>query len=241
MTVPEIFQRPDDDDELDLSNITTVSVCKQQNGQWFSIPMKYDIEQIDSVEKLHALLGPGLFDLIGRDDRTRRIVRRQKVQIPGVPWKNWDGDTDPTPIGVNHAPPAQQVSPDTGLMVAMVQLMGQQMNATNQMVLAMMNMQNKNADTHVQSMGQMFTAFGEAQSKLLERVMNHSATGDPQNAFLKGVETAAEMQRGIREVSEPAEPEDATGEMTKLVEAVGKGIDVFQKVKGMAQGEAPQS
>jgi hypothetical protein len=236
MNVPEIFQRPDDDDELDLSNITTVSVCKQVAGSWTSIPMKYDIEQIDTTEKLYALLGPGLFDLIGRDDRTRRIVRRQKVQLPGIPWKNWDGPDDDKPPAqapfVQHAP-APAGGSDTGVLVAVIQLMGQQMQMTSQMVMAMLQTNASNSDKHVASMAQMFTSFGTSQSALLERVMAHGQAGDPQNAFLKGVETAAEIQRGAREAAEPETQEES---ISSMVEGIAKGVEVFTKVKGLATG-----
>jgi hypothetical protein len=241
MNVPEIFQRPDDDDALDLSNITTVSVCKQVAGSWTSIPMKYDIEQIDTTEKLYALLGPGLFDIIGRDDRTRRIVRRQKVQLPGIPWKNWNEPDEERAAAapVFHAQPMQQQSggTDATLLVAMIQLMGQQMQSTSQMMMTVMQMQGTNSDKHTQSMAQMFTAFGAAQSSLLEKVMARGEGSDPQNAFLRGVETAAEIQRGAREASEP---EQTSGEgIGEILDAVSKGVETFAKVKGLANtGEA---
>ncbi len=237
MNVPEIFQRPDDDDELDLSNITTVSVCKQVAGSWASIPMKYDIEQIDTTEKLYALLGPGLFDLIGRDDRTRRIVRRQKVQLPGVPWKNWDGPEEERAAPVFHAQqmPQAQANGDTGLMVAVIQLMGQQMQSTSQMVMAMLQMNGQNSDKHVQAMANMFTSFGSAQSSLLEKVMGKADGSDPQNAFLRGVEMAADIQRGANEAHESAAPEQGIGE---ILDAVSKGVETYAKVKGLAGGEA---
>jgi hypothetical protein len=236
VTTPEIFQLPDDDDETDLGNITAVSVRKQANGTWFSVPMKYDIDSLDTTEKLFAMLGPGLFELVGRDDRTRQIVRRVKVNLPGVPWVSWDKPSAHEPPETRQAPPPMhQAAPggDSGLMVAVVQLMGQQMQATSQMVMAMLQMNASNSDKHVQSMGQLFTAFGNQQSSLLERAMQQGAGADPQTAFLRGVETAAEIQRGAREGNETPEPGNELGEM---VDAVAKGVDMFAKVKGLATG-----
>lgn len=238
MIIPEIFQQDDDDTTAKkaLATIDTVNVCRFVNGTRESIPRKYAITELANLEQLYAELGAGSYELFGRDQKSQ-IVKRVKVVVANPP---------------GYVPPQQPIQPmqlqqpvqvqggggDNQVLVAIISLMGQQMNMTGQMMSTMMQMNGTNSREHVQAMGQMFNGFATAQTSLLEKVMSQSGGKDPQDAFLKGIETATELRRGMAEEN-AGSSDDSGGGLAETVQAVAQGIGLAQSVGlipgGMAQ------
>jgi hypothetical protein len=224
MAVPELFQQDDDKPTLDLG-IEVVNVRKAIEGRWTSIPRQYTILEMSTEVQLFNELGPGSYELIGRNQKGQ-IVRRPKLVLAPPP-----GWAPPTPVQSQQQPvaqaPIQAMGGDTQLTVAIIQLMGQQMQMTAQMVTGMMTMNGQNANAHVQAMGQMFTNFANAQSSLLDKVMAKTSGADPQDLFLKGVETAADIQRGANDAKGDG---DSGGSLAETVAAVAQGVQLAQSV-----------
>lgn len=233
MSVPELFQLDEDKPTLDLG-IEVVNVRKCIDGRWTSIPRQYDVGSMSTEVQLFNELGPGSYELIGRNQKGQ-IVRRPKITIAPPPgWVPPAPPAAPPPVG---APvPTMGGSPDNQILVAIIGLMGQNMAATSQMVTAMLQMNGQNSREHVAAMGQMFNGFATAQTSLLERVMANAGGKDPQDAFLKGVETAAEIRRGADE-SRNGEQSEGAG-LVETVQAVAQGVDLAQKM-GILPGATP--
>jgi hypothetical protein len=240
LEIPELFQSDDDDKAMQtkLRSIEMVSVRQFVQGQANSIPRKYAITEMNTVEQLFAELGAGSFEVIGRD-QSRQIVRRMKHVVAPPP-----GYVPP------HAPPEPptfqpqpvQVSGGSGdnqVLIAIIQLMGSQMQMTAQMVTGMLQMNGQNSREHVQAMGQMFSGFSTAQTSLLEKVMAGSAGKDPQDAFLKGIEAATEIRRGIDDANKG--DGDDSSSITETISAVAQGVQLAQSLGVLPGGNGVPS
>jgi hypothetical protein len=228
LETPELFQSDDDDAKMKakLLTIEMVSVRQFVQGQGTSIPRKYAITELNTVEQLFAELGAGSFEVIGRD-QARQIVRRVKhVVAPPPGYVAPRVEPDPIPFHVQQSAPSG--SGDNQVLIAIIQLMGSQMQMTAQMVTGMLQMNGQNSREHVQAMGQMFSGFSTAQTSLLEKVMSKSGDNDPTNTFLKGVEMAAEIRRGAQEAN--TEPEETGGSIAETIQAVAQGVQLAQNL-----------
>jgi hypothetical protein len=227
LETPELFQSDDDDAKMraKLLTIEMVSVRQFVQGQGTSIPRKYAITEMNTIEQLFGELGAGSFEVIGRD-QARQIVRRVKhVVAPPPGYVAPPVVPEPVPFHVQQ-PAATGGSGDNQVLIAIIQLMGSQMQMTAQMVTGMLQMNGQNSREHVQAMGSMFNGFATAQTGLLKEVMARAGSDDPQGAFLKGIETATEIRRGIDDQNKG--DADDSSSITETISAVAQGVQLAQ-------------
>lgn len=240
-----MFQRDDDDEPEVIEQIAYVNVRKSNRGTWEAIPQQYTVDEMATEEQLYEQLGPGTYELIGRDERNARILRRVRVTLGVKP-----GDTRHAEPAIAQQPVAQAVSgeglggSDRMFMAMMqmqqqqtqliVQMTSQQTQALMTMVTAMMQTTNTNADKQTQQMGAMFAQFGQAQTALFQSFLAQAGSGSPQNQFLEGVKTAIELQNGIRDEKTAGGEGESVAE---VMNAVANGAKAFLDVKAAVGGE----
>jgi hypothetical protein len=236
-----LFQKEDYEpgEEEKLASIEYVNVRQSIDGIWSSIVRQFTIDELSTVEQLHAALGPGSFELLARNGKNSRIIAKPRVVVAPEPGESPRGRFAvgaPAPAAA-PAIPAVDNSSDR-LLMFMVQMSQQQAQQNATMMQGMMTMitgvltaGNANSDKYTQQMAQMFTSFGTQQTALLQSVMNRGQATDPQEMLLKGIELANDLRAGANE----AKAEVSLGsEMQETMGMIAQGVDLYNKVKGPA-------
>jgi hypothetical protein len=238
MTVPLIFQRDEDDGEQleALEQIAYVNIRRCNKGTWESVPRQYSVLDMGTEEQLYEAMGPGQYELIARDERNARIIRRQKVNIARPP-----GYVDPVPTGTPVQPvaPMPEAGGSDRMFMAMMQMMqqqnavmmqsqAQQTQALIALITAVMQTTTQGSDKQVQQMAQMFAQFGQSQGTLLQAVLQQAGSNSPQATFLEGIKTAIELRQGMTDEKDGGNGTEGFGE---LMQAVQQGAQAFVSVK----------
>lgn len=244
--IAELFQKEEysEGEEEKLASIEYVNVRQSIDGIWSSIPQQFTIDEIGTVEQLHAALGPGNYELLARNGRNSRLIAKPRVVVAPGPGESPRGRRTSV---TEQASTVQAPAVDNGadrLLMFMVQMSQQQAQQNATMMQGMMTMitgvltaGNANSDKYTQQMAQMFTSFGTQQTALLQSVMQRGQASDPQEVFLKAVETVNELRAGAAD--EKNNQQSGASELQETLAAVSQGLDLYGKVKGIGQAVAP--
>lgn len=238
--IAELFQKEDYEagEEERLASIEYVNVRQSIDGVWSSIPQQFTIDELGTIEQLHAALGPGSYELFARNGRNSRLIAKPRVVVAPGPGESVRARRGQEPM--QPLPPSAETGSDR-LLMFMVQMSQQQAQQNAAMMQAMMGMitgvltaGNANSDKYTQQMAQMFTSFGTQQTSLLQSVMQRGQSSDPQEMFLKGIETASELRRGADEARVDV---STTDELQQTMGMIAQGVDLYGKLKGGAPPE----
>lgn len=244
--IAELFQKEDYEpgEEERLASIEYVNVRQSIDGVWSSIPQQFTIDELGTVEQLHAALGPGSYELFARNGKNSRIIAKPRVTVAPGPGESARGRrAGPEPVAP-VAMPADSSGSDR-LLMFMTQQMNQQAQQSAMMMQGMMTMitgvltaGRADSDKYTQQMAQMFTAFGTQQTQLLQSVMQHGQSSDPQAVFLKAIETVNDLRAGAEEARGE---QSSSSELQDTIGMIAQGVDLYTKVKSVESNQTPAS
>lgn len=244
--IAELFQKEDysEGEEERLASIEYVNVRQSIDGVWSSIPQQFTIDELGTVEQLHAALGPGSYELLARNGRNSRLMAKPRVVVAPGPGESPRGRRSSVTEQVSNVQMPVAEDKSDRFMVMMMQMMQAQSQQAQTMMTGMMTMitgvltaGRADSDKYTQQMAQMFTSFGTQQTSLLQSVMQRGQASDPQEVFLRAVETVNELRAGAAE--EKTNQQSGASELQETLAAVSQGLDLYGKVKGIGQAVAP--
>jgi hypothetical protein len=197
-----------------------VSIHVQRNGETF--PAKFAPEQLTDLEQLAASWGGGRYTLIARDER--RITAQATYVIPGkskpfIPEGDLEASVPAAPIIPHGGSDAMAILTFVSQQQAQsMQMMLQMSQHQSEMMMAMMKQQSDAQLSHQRELAQMHERASARDAQMFAAVLGRANQGDPQDLFLRGVETA----RGLLSSGEEGE-----GETAELVSSIVQGIGAF--------------
>lgn len=247
----QLFVRDDDSNkELgELLKIDKIAIRRNNRGTWESIPQAYNTAECASEEQLYAIVGPGLYELIGRAE-SGQIVRKTRLTLADM------GDGPSEPEQTAPQAPAAVVDPN-----AMVMAGG---SPVERMMMMMMMQSREQAQQQAQQSAQQFTAMiqlnsqqtqamtgllgavlsakneGGITAELLGKLLETRNSSDPQTAFLQGVQTVADLNAGKKTAD--AEAEKGGNSLEETMKVIGQCFEMYQAFtsQGMPNAEAQQ-
>jgi hypothetical protein len=218
----ELFER-DDDGKAELALLDTielVNVRRCETGRWESVARQYEISELSTVVQVFHQLGGGSFEFIGRNQKGQ-IIRRAKHVIAPPPGHQ-TATAQPEQVQAQPVQVQMQAGPSSFEQQMMLMMMKQ----SSEMTMAMVQLASSNADKHVSTMTQLFASMNQNTAAMLDRLMAGSNGRDPENLFLKGVETMNELRRGAN-----GEPDNDSGSSaSELLTTVGQGVQLAQSM-----------
>jgi hypothetical protein len=88
-----------------LRTVRTITIRKNKNGQWVTLAIRLNPDEIESEEQLARIVGAGYFEVIGLDE-SNRIAAKQRISFEETPGITPEND-DETQEGENKRERAQ--------------------------------------------------------------------------------------------------------------------------------------
>lgn len=216
---PLFPQREDEDEDSSPPEIVTIHIRRYERGQMQTAPVSYAPQDLQGLTDVYEQYGGGTYEFIARDSQCR-ISRRHRETIAGpsrplVPPETAGAGVELTKLAAASGPAEAAAGTTAGLLAAigvlgplvLEWLKAQQLAAVegakrhNELMLALLNKGSESSQTHVQSMQGLYSSVLEAMAKMTQG----GGGGATSEAFMKGVEFAADIQAGAAEAGEEDE------------------------------------
>lgn len=239
-----LFPCNSDDDDVDIGFI---HVVRHEGGNQVWCPHLFGADELTDLDQVHALFGGGNYELVARGTDKGGFVARRRVSLPGAARPLVvDGGAGQVTQSATVSPPVPQAPGDSGLMGVLFQTMATQAQASQQLLLAMLQQQSqmmtavmaRDADAsknHIQTMQQLHDRSMQQHAELM-RVMVEASRGNSSSAK-ELVEVLKEgIDLGRTSKATPDGDEEDGDELTDLVETAAQ---VMQGLNGTAPPAAP--
>jgi hypothetical protein len=236
---------PERDGDLAPPEICTIHVSRYERGRMRFAPMKFGPGDLNDLTDIYEIFGGGVYELIAKDSRNR-ISRKERVEIAGpsrplVPTDDESQTGIPAPAmpetsgaRVTDYTRAGMSEPMLALMVQMMQQMHEsnvnQQQANTQILVALLNRGQDSSKDYVQAMGSLQGQFMQALANA------QGGGGGGVDAFLKGVEMAADIRAGA---AEAAGGDDST--IRDIIQGVQMALQMQQTTPTAAVAPTGQS
>lgn len=214
-----------------------IHVTRFEGGGQKWAPRLFAASELADLEALADAFGGGSYELVARSHDRRTITARRRYQLSGRPLPLDGGPVEDRAPAV--AMPAPSGTSDA-LLIAMMQMMGQQQQATTQLMVAMLTKADQTSKEHTQSMTALHDRFAQSQAALFAKVLEASSAGGGAggggvDGFMRGIEFAQEMAAGAAEAH--AEGDDGGSDLKDLLEGF-KMFATLDHQQRLAQVEA---
>lgn len=219
-----LFNDDDSNEEKQSRDIGYINIRQFEGSRGVMLVGQWEPEQLQTAEDIYNAVGAGHFELIGRHARTNKIVDRVSITVkmprslneppPKPEPRNPDLRLEPPPP---PAPPSMQagnivippgMDPQTAMMVTMMAL-GNQQNAAQLQAAREDSRHHSTQQTQLMlGLVQSFSAMTTGLAAALSGHGQPSQSGANSNvdAFLKGIETMADLRAGMKEEQEESKP-----------------------------------
>jgi hypothetical protein len=252
-----LFNDDPDNTERAARDIGFINIYEFQGSKRVALTNTWDPEELQTLEDVFAVTGPGNFELIGRDSINKRIVDRQMISLKaprGMPERPAVAEEQRRPFRTEPMPSAQPAQPimqgggfsiPSGMdpTMAMFLMLTQSQSAQASAQLAA---QREDARAANATMAQLFGTFAQSQASMVTGLA--AALGGPRSApssggdigaadaFMKGVETMGQLLQGVKEgAAEAAEPKGpGLADVAKnIADSLGAVRDIARATTGM--------
>lgn len=253
-----LFCDEESNDEKRSRDIGYINIYRFTGSKRATLPNQWDPEQLQTIEDLYREVGPGHFELVGRDEKSKRIVDRVMITLepprgfteapqPQVPQPQPQvQQPQPSAFGM---PPSMEaagmrIPSNMDPMLGMVFTLVNAQNATN---LAQLQAQREDAKNSQNSLTQLMVGFANAQSNMVVGLANAfgarpagQSVDNTADAFVKGVEVMAALKQGINEGNgaAPGEPSKPT-EWGEVAKNIATSINAIRDIAQVASVTTP--
>ena len=259
-----LFNDDPNDIERRERDIGFINIVEFDGSKKTTLPNQWEPEELQTAEDVYnAVGGPGRFELVGRDVKTKRVVDRCLIILKAKNGTN--AAQPPAPAAQPEERPrssaSQPVIQAGGMVIpagmdpslAMVLSLVASQNQQSQAMLAAQREDNKN---YMAQQVQLMLGMTNANTQLVTGLVSgltQAFSGRPgqqgggsdnaAEAFIKGVETMVQLHAGMKEGEQdgkPAEPNNWTQISQNIVESIRGIRDVAQFTNAAAGAVAPQ-
>lgn len=252
-----LFNDDPENVERTSRDIGYINIVKFNGPRRQNLPNQWEPESLLTIEDVFNAVGPGRFELIGRDIIKKYIVDRVMIEITDTEGKiptnepSRDEKQAPTPQ-FQQAPPQQHspvyppiptaqgsgvqipagTDPTTALMLIFMQTQMEAQKQAREDSRFAAQLQMQSMQLNMQTMAQMVTALGGRQSP--------GGADNSADSLMKGVELMSNLYAGINEGGGvgPKAPVDWGTVTTNIAQSI-RGLADLAKVSTGPGGNTP--